>query len=76
MTKFKSILLEMSNFIQNKALKFKTYIVNRFKEKPISTVLIIIPLYFIGAPFVFIWGGWAALSAYLICKLTGVCPLP
>ncbi len=27
------------------------------------------------APIVFIYGGWPALVAYLMCKFSGVCPL-
>jgi hypothetical protein len=72
------MLLFLFNFLKQLKLKiisFKAYVFNRFKEKPVSTLILFGIPFLIGFPIVFILGGWQALVAYAICRLTGVCPL-
>lgn len=54
--------------------KFKKFLFKGFKYGKILGVLWLVSLIII-SPILFLIGGWKLLIAYLICKITGACPI-
>lgn len=66
------------NKLKQKVLNVFIYLVNLYKTRP-YLALFLICLYFIVSFAImivlYLIGGWTLLSAYLVCKLTGACPI-